>query len=335
MNYNNIPAAISTFDAFLFYGKKITIHSGTVYWINIQNLPKNLAVFASVEEITKKMIFVNNHQKKLLDSIKTLLLITQGHARSLEYVGAYFKKTEIDEFQINNLMNDLMKYIHNYSKTYENNEITKLLLLDIFQSGLKFPNYLDPSQANINDLIENEYWQYFIRDAVILNKMIKKNQKTNLNLLRLKLTLDKNLIYHEQIQSLLSITDRFDAYEKYHITYEAYKNNVLVEFCRSKYLKDIELQKIGNIWTIPLNTWLMNDHENFENIQICLNNPKTILHCIKTEKEKDVTEVFKQIMQSKEYYCLCPDSWQGFDAALVFDIFRKISKLLAILNSLY
>ena len=241
-------------------------------------------------------------------------------------------------------MGELMnKYIHSYGTSYGNDDITKLLLLDLFQSDLNFSNYLESLQDDINNLIPNKNWQSFIRDAVILNTMIRKNQKTNLNLLRLKFTLlDKKLIYQEQIQSLLSITDRFDAYEKYHITYEAYKNNVLVEFCRSKYLEDktcftidgIKLQKIGNIWTIPLNAWLMRDHKECENIQICLNNPKTILHCIKND-EKDVTEVFKQIMQSKEHYCLCPDNRQGFDAALFFDIFRKISKLLAILNSQY
>ena len=335
MDANNIPAIITTFDAVLVYGTVNTPNSNrAVYWERVSDLP------LEPKTIFKKLTTILGALPKTESlQVEKACLLTQGHARSLEFIAEYLSTSRHENFCIGKLYSHIeVRYNANSYCCYSDSEIlVKLFMLDISNENLCFGKYLDslnkgePVEICIFDL----KWNKLIREALVLNKMIHENQNLILNLLQLKFFAGKksdNKVELSCISPLMYVLnsttglhqDRSDSFERYHISFEAFKLNVCFEYGKMKVplrCGKFTFENVDEKLVLPLCQWL---HKTncYDNYKIIIDGPKKSLVKLETSQK----QIFSEI--DTENYFLCPNNWSGFDSVLNLSILDKSGKFL-------
>ena len=293
------------------------------------------------------MSLMDNFSEEINTQIYQICVLTQGHARSLENISAYLSKIREENFEITTLFTKLKNYYKQLNRKINNDILIKLLMLDISKENLTFENYFSVFPKGKIDNLGGLNWDTLIREAIVLNKMIRTDQNVKLNLLTLTFFAKKNNLSF--CGPLLHIFTNFPeiqknnsaAFEKFHVAYEAFKYNCCVEFCKS-FLEEkrrnekIDKFKIGDlefeitetegrqVWTLPLYMWLDSpNNENYANKLIIFEKQKQKLQTLEKKTiEQNTEELFSNISNSDNYF-LNPKNWKGYDASLSFQIFDK------------
>ena len=325
-NDNNIPGVISTYDTEL-----LKTPNRPIWWTEVNELPMEPGkVFENI-----KTMYEDLNVKESLQVEKACLL-TQGHARSLEFIGEYLSLSN-EVFSIANLYSFVEKKYKSYVTCYNSDILIKLFMLDITNANLRFGMYLcDPyTKEKVAICNFGLKWDELIREALVLNKMIVENhQFLKLNLLQLKFFFKdiSSCFANPLLLILCSIPDlpedRPDSFERYHISFEAFKFNVCIEYgnkissgeCVPLQCGKFKFEIVGEKLMLPLSQWL-HTANCYENYKLILDGPKTSLKCLEYNAQK---QIFSEI--DTENYFLCPNNWNGFDSVLNLNILDKSGK---------
>ena len=349
MDFTNIPAAISIFDVNLVYNEEY-INGRDIECQEIFELPvQPQLIFKNNSTIVKVM---DSFSDEVKTQIHQICVLTQVHARSLERISSYLTKIQEEAFDVKILFNDLQKYYDPLNNYITDDAFIKLLMLDISKANLSFEYYfrglLDGKIDNLGDL----NWNILIGDAIVLNKMIFKDQKVKLNLLSLTFFAKKTDL--TICGPLLNLFTNFmeiqknnsTSFEKFHVSYEVFKYNCCVEFCNSFLEKKLNIEKIdkfkiGNlefeilemeckqVWTLPLYMWFDKpNNKNYENKFIIFEKLTQNLHPLGNKTIGQNEELFSTISNSDSNF-IKPKNWEGHEASLSFQTFDKSGRKLS------